>query len=117
MTTPAQRKVMRIFCSKRKGAHEIGAIWADEHGFELRITHAARDVDGFLPVEITYRPGTEMDYGTFAWCPSCRMRLVCLPEQLIADAKRGTTHVALLPEGFIRDPLGVLTRRDARRHR
>lgn len=111
-----ERKVLRIFCSKAKGAHEVGAVWLEDERLLLRFTHAARDVDGFAPVMMTSHPDDNED-GIFAWCTACRMRLVCSTGQIMSAARKGQSHITLIPEGFIKDPLGVLTRRDRRRLR
>jgi hypothetical protein len=106
----AERVVLRIFCSKRKGAHQIGTVVVDSEGYRLDYVHAAEGVDGPYGHPLSERDAPGATVGATAWCAGCRMRL---PMSLdpITLARAGRTSAKLQADGMFADPFGVLRRR------
>lgn len=113
----ADRKLLRVYCSKTKGAHEVGAVYATDTGAVARLTIAVEGTDGVFGSVQEFRPG-DRDSGAMceAWCESCRKRLPVMPETHVLREVGRRKAVALKAEGMWKDGVGVLTRqRRARR--
>jgi len=109
------RKLLRVYCSKPKGAHEVGAVYATDTGPEARITVAVTGRTGTNGSEHTFRPGTgEAASGWEAWCEPCRKRLPVIPDTAVFPYVGKRKAVTLTAEGMWRDPIGVLNRRNAK---
>lgn len=104
----SERKMMRVFCSREKGAHEVGAVIGTTDGLRLRIAVAVTHPDGDFGTVTSFAAEQAM---TDAWCASCSKRLPVVPARLIERAKDGERKARLDAEGLWLDPSGVLERR------
>jgi hypothetical protein len=105
-----ERKMLRVFCSRDKGAHEVGAVYATTEGPRLRVSISVESREGTFGHEVTYAAGDEHGMGS-AWCAKCRKHLPVVPDAVLAAAAKGDRMVKLHAEGMWRDPLGVLDRK------
>lgn len=109
------RKLLRVYCSKPKGAHEVGAVYATDTGAVARLTIAVSALDGVFGSVQEFRPGDRDSDGMWdAWCESCRKRLPVTPETDVLSEVGRRKAVTLTAEGMWRDPIGVLNRRNAK---
>ena len=105
-----ERVVLRLFCSKPKGAHVVGRVVATSTGLVVRFTGAVQTSRGDQGREIEMHANPEAAEATDAWCSACRKRLLFGINDAVASAELGKRSIVLVAEGMWRDPLGVLAR-------
>ena len=66
------RKVTRVYCSRSKGAHEIGAVYGTTQGWELRYSVAVEGPAGFFGASASSPIILDAVETVTMWCSPCK---------------------------------------------
>lgn len=107
----SERKLTRLYCSKAKSPHELGAARPLAEGIVVEYVEAIAGIDDTVHgVAAEWREGAAIERAE-AWCKTCRKRHELDLNEVVRAAREGQRALVLVAEGMTRDPIAVLDRR------
>ena len=109
----SRRRLVQVFCSRTRAPHRLASVYVDDGAQSVILRDAVRTgTDTFEAREL--RVPLDGFEGRRVYCQTCRMTYRLQEENLRDAVRRGVPLLVLQSDGYNADPLGVLTRRQAR---
>lgn len=109
----SDRVLVRVLCSRKKGAHVIGRVIATFEGPRLTFALPIHSTAGMVTWQETVLAPSPADgavVGSEAWCTICKRSHFLTASDVFTAAADGQKVIQLVAEGMYRDPIGVTER-------